>query len=172
MELWDLYTKEGIRTGQTMVRGEKQPEGLYHLVVHVCIFNDQGKMLIQQRQTDKEGWPNQWDISVGGSAISQESSQAAAQRETFEELGLHLSFDKLRPSFTINFENGFDDVYLIHQEIEISQLNLQVEEVQQVKWASCDEIIQQIKQGEFIPYHKSFIQMCFDMRKSLGAHQQ
>lgn len=26
MELWDLYTKDRIKTGETMVRGEAQPE--------------------------------------------------------------------------------------------------------------------------------------------------
>lgn len=39
MELWDLYTKDRIKTNQTMIRGDKQPEGVYRLVVHVCIFN-------------------------------------------------------------------------------------------------------------------------------------
>ena len=60
MELFDLYTEDRVRTGRTMVRGTKVPEGLYRLVVHVCIFDHEGRMLIQQRQPFKQGWSNLW----------------------------------------------------------------------------------------------------------------
>ena len=46
MELWDLYTKDREKTGKTMIRGAKMPADLYHLVVHVCIFNSSGEMLV------------------------------------------------------------------------------------------------------------------------------
>lgn len=83
MEIWDLYTKDRIKTEETMVRGEKITKGFYRLVVHVCIFNSQGEMLIQQRQLFKSSWPNMWDVTVGGSAISGDTSQSAAEREVY-----------------------------------------------------------------------------------------
>ena len=67
MELFDLYTADRVKTGRTMVRGDAVPEGCYRIVVHVCIFDPEGRMLIQQRQPFKEGWSNMWDITVGGS---------------------------------------------------------------------------------------------------------
>ena len=70
MELFDLYTADREKTGQTMVRGEPTPEGFYRLVVHVCIFNPEGQMLIQQRQPFKRGWANLWDVTVGGCAVA------------------------------------------------------------------------------------------------------
>ena len=42
MELFDLYTKDREPTGKKMVRGDRVPEGLYRLVVHVCIFDQEG----------------------------------------------------------------------------------------------------------------------------------
>ena len=86
MELFDLYTAEREKTGRTMVRGEPVPEGFYRLVVHVCVFDPQGRMLIQQRQPFKKGWSNLWDISVGGSAVAGDTSRTAAERETREDL--------------------------------------------------------------------------------------
>ena len=71
------------------------------------------QMLIQQRQPYKKGWPNMWDLTVGGSALKGESSFQAAERELFEELGIKIDLSEKRPAFTINFENGFDDYYLI-----------------------------------------------------------
>lgn len=60
-------------------------KGTYHLVVHVCVFNQKGEMLIQQRQPFKQGWPNLWDVTMGGSALAGETSQQAAMRELKEE---------------------------------------------------------------------------------------
>jgi isopentenyldiphosphate isomerase len=58
MELWDVYDINRNKANKTMVRGEPFEIGNYHLVIHVCIFNSDNKMLIQQRQPFKEGWPN------------------------------------------------------------------------------------------------------------------
>ncbi|MBZ6007617.1 NUDIX domain-containing protein [Paraclostridium bifermentans] len=170
MEIWDLYDKDRIKTGETMVRGSQFKENTYHLVVHVCIFNLEGKMLIQQRQPFKDGWPNMWDITVGGSAVSGDTSQLAAEREVYEEIGYKLSLDGIRPSLTINFDKGFDDIYLIQKDVDISKLRLQYEEVQSVKWASKEEILSMIDEEIFIPYHKSLIDLLFFMRTSKNSH--
>lgn len=55
MELWDVYNSDKTKSGKTMVRGEKAEKGAYRLVVHACIFNSKGEMLIQQRQPFKSG---------------------------------------------------------------------------------------------------------------------
>lgn len=170
MEIWDLYTKDRIKTEETMVRGEKITKGFYRLVVHVCIFNSRGEMLIQQRQPFKSSWSNMWDITVGGSAISGDTSQSAAEREVYEEIGYKLSLDGIRPALTINFEDGFDDMYLIKKDIEISDLYLQYEEVKAVKWASKEEILKMIDEEIFIPYHKSLIELLFFMKDTKGTH--
>jgi len=172
MELWDVYDVNRNKTGKTMVRGENFEEGAYHMVVHICIFNSKGEMLIQQRQPFKEGWPNLWDITVGGSAVQGDSSQTAAERELQEELGISLNLQGIRPNMTINFDRGFDDIYLIEKDIDLSELKLQYEEVQNAKWATKEEILEMIAAGEFIPYYDSLIQLFFDSRKKYGCHRE
>ena len=169
MELWDVYDKNRNLTGRTMERGSTFREGDYHLVIHVCIFNSKNEMLIQQRQPWKKGWPNMWDITVGGSALSGETSSEAAERETFEEIGYRIDLSNERPFFTINFERGFDDYYLVEREIDIDSLTLQYEEVQKIRWATKDDILQLIKEGKFINYW--FTELLFDMRKQRGGHR-
>ena len=170
MEMLDLYTKDRVRTGKTIVRGTKIPQGFYRLVVHVCIFNSKGEMLIQQRQPFKNGWSNLWDITVGGSAIAGDTSQTAAEREVLEEIGYPLSLEGVQPSLTINFSNGFNDIYLVHRDIDIASLKLQYEEVQAVRWAAMEDIFRLIDEGVFIPYHKSLIELVFFMRTHDGTH--
>ena len=172
MELWDVYDKDRIKTGRTMVRGAEFAPDSYHMVVHVCIFDNKGEMLIQQRQPFKEGFPNLWDITVGGSATMGDSSQDAAEREVLEEIGLKLDLQGIRPHLTINFDKGFDDVYLVEQDVDIDSLTLQETEVQRVKWATKEEIFALVDSGAFIPYYKSLIQLLFDTRKKYGAHER
>ena len=170
MELFDLYTEDRIKTDRTMVRGEPTPEGYYRMVVHVCVFDPEGRMLIQQRQPFKRGWSNLWDITVGGSAVSGDTSRSAAERETKEELGLDIDLSDVRPSLTIWFEHGFDDIYLLTRPVDLSALRLQPEEVQAVRWAEKDEILQMIGDGRFIPYEKSLIELLFFRRNHRSSH--
>lgn len=169
MEYWDIYDIDRIKTGRTMVRGDEIKRGDYHLVVHICIFNENDEMLIQQRQPFKSGWSNLWDITVGGSAVKGDDSRIAAARELFEELGITHDFTDARPFLTVNFDGGFDDYYLVEKEVDLSTLTLQYEEVQAVKWASIDEIFEMIDKGVFIPYYKSLIRLLFEMRKRYSA---
>ena len=113
MEYFTLYDQDRIPLGKQILRGEKIPEGDYHIAIHVCVFNSENKMLIQQRQPFKEGWSNMWDVSAGGSAIAGENSREAAQRELEEEIGLKIPFEKMRPILTVHFDHGFDDIYTV-----------------------------------------------------------
>ena len=101
MEIWDVYDADRRLTGRTMVRGERFQPGDYHLVVHICIRNSAGKMLIQRRQPFKQGFPGMWDVSVGGSAIAGDTSARAAEREVEEELGLTLHLQGRTPHLSL-----------------------------------------------------------------------
>lgn len=169
-EMLDLYTADREKTGRTICRGEPTPEGFYRLVVHVCIFSPDGRMLIQQRQPFKKGWSNLWDITVGGCAVAGDDSRFAAERETREELGLAIDLRDERPTMTIYWEQGFDDYYVLTQQVDTDALKLQYEEVQAVRWATKEEILQMIDSGEFIPYEKSQIELLFYRRNHRGSH--
>ena len=110
-------------------------------------------------------------MTVGGSAVSGDTSRTAAQRELEEEIGIHLDFSEIQPHLSINWEHGFDDVYLLEYEVDESTLSLQYEEVEQVAWSYEREIIEMIDRGEFIPYYPELLSLFFKMRKKYGAHR-
>lgn len=170
MEKWDLYSKYREKTGNTITKGEHIPKGYYRLVVHVAIFNSEGKMLIQKRQTDKSRWAGLWDLSVGGHVIAGETSQQAGERETKEELGIDISLQDKRPNLSATFGNGFDDMYAINMDIPLEKIVMQEEEVSDVAWATKKEIFDLIDNETFIPYHKSLIELLFFLRNHSEIH--
>lgn len=168
MEEFDLYDRDRMPSGKKITRGKRPPNGLYHIVVHVCIFNAAGEMLIQKRSHLKNAWPGLWDFSIGGAAQAGETSAQAAERELMEELGLSIDFSNLRPKFTFNFPTGFDDVYVLFLNPDFENLHLQADEVTEVKWATKHEIHQMIDAGEFIKYHHSVIDFLFEIKDEPG----
>ncbi len=113
-----------------------------------------------------------WDLTVGGSTNASETSNQAAERELFEEIVYKADLSNIRPIFTVNFNRGFDDYYVVKVDINLEKLSLQEAEVKSVKWAYKDEIIKLISVGEFIPYHLSVIKMIFDMKNGGGVHSK
>ena len=168
-EIIDLYTVDRVPTGKTAMRGEPLEKGKYRMVVHVCVFNSKGEMLIQKRADDIVRWPSYWDISVGGGASAGDTSRTAAERETAEELGLSIDFSDRRPVITVNFSDGFDDFYTIEKDISLEDLHLQTEEVADARWASREEIEEMIDDGSFIPYQKELIGYLFFAREKRGT---
>lgn len=153
MEILDIYDKYRQKTGRTLERGNPMEDGDYHLVVHVWIVNEKGEFLIQKRQPWKIGWPNMWDCSAAGSAIHGETSIEAAIRETKEEIGIDLNTSKADILLTVKFSRGFDDIWLVRQNVDSKDLKLQYEEVADAKWVSYKEIKEMVHSGEFIEYH-------------------
>ena len=171
MEYWDIYDENRVKKAGVMKRGEPMRDGDYHLVVHVCVFNDKDEMLIQRRQPFKSGFSGLWDITVGGSAVMGDSSRSAAERELFEEVGIKVDLSSVRPHLTINYDHGFDDFYLLQRnDIDISTLKLQYEEVAEVRWASEDEIVRMLHEKTFIPYYEHLIRLLFAMRGRYSCH--
>lgn len=168
MEIIDVYDRHRNKL-RTAARGEKLGENEYRLVIHVCIFNSKGQLLIQKRQSFKKSWSGLWDVTVGGGVQAGESSADAAERELYEELGIRYSFADTRPSVSVSFASGFDDYFIIEREVELDTLKLQYEEVEKAEWADKDRVLSMISDGSFIPYHRGFVEWLFDMRKNLGT---
>ncbi|MCM1327842.1 MAG: NUDIX domain-containing protein [Ruminococcus sp.] len=169
MELFDIYDKERNKTGRTAERGKPVQNGDFRMVVHICIFNGDGRMLIQRRQPFKHGWSGMWDLSVGGSAVAGDTSLTAAVREVGEELGLKLAPEELRRVLTVQTEHVFDDIYTVRRDLDVQKLTLQETEVAEVRWADISQIKEMIRSGVFIPYHEAFIDLLFFMKDHDGA---
>ena len=80
-------------------RGTLHRERLPHRSIHVALFDEGGRLVVQRRHTDKETFPGYWDMSASGHVEESdyvggpderldEVYAGVAQRELEEELGV------------------------------------------------------------------------------------
>lgn len=168
MEYIDLYKDQYEKTDLTAIRKTKLPENHYGIIVFGCIFNSEGKMLIQQRAKTKS-WAGIWDVSSGGAVISGETSRQAVARETREELGIDLDPDRFVKVFSLYYDNSIHDIYnLVLEPGETYECSVPNEEVAAVTWASEEEILDMLDSRTFLPVYKEFIGLLFRMKTRKG----
>ena len=91
MEKWDAYDAEFRKIeGVTLIRGEKIPDGVFHLVSDVLVRHVDGTYLLMQRDLRKSHG-GMWEATAGGSALAGETPIECAKRELREETGIVAS---------------------------------------------------------------------------------
>ncbi|MGA0176715.1 MAG: 16S rRNA (adenine(1518)-N(6)/adenine(1519)-N(6))-dimethyltransferase RsmA [Chthoniobacterales bacterium] len=79
----------------TRPRTEVHAKNLLHRAVHILVFNQAGELLLQKRSAWKDREPSKWDSSAAGHLEPGETYEAAAVRETEEELGIRPNLTPL-----------------------------------------------------------------------------
>ena len=137
IEYWDTYDVNRSKTGQFHKRGLEIQDGQYHLVVAIWIKNKNNEILLTKRNPEKL-WGNCWECT-GGCVIAGEDSMTGAKRELFEEIGIEITQEMLRFLGTTRHKDWFTDTYLLEKDILLSDLKLQLKEVNDVKWVNIKE---------------------------------
>ncbi len=153
--------KNGEPTGKTVERKRIcLAKGEYHLVVHIWVLGNDGRVLIQRRSFSKPLMAGEW-AAIGGSAVSGESAETAAQRELAEEMGIDVTVDDLKPIKKMVRKNSILNIFLVCRTLPIADLKLQEEEVSEAKWIHRNKLKQMIKNGEFHNYGKEYFEAVF-----------
>jgi isopentenyl-diphosphate delta-isomerase len=89
MEVVDLITLDNTVVG-TATKDECHAKGLLHRSVFVFLFDEQKRMIVQQRSSQKKLRPHKVTAAACGHVLAGERVENAARRELEEELGLSI----------------------------------------------------------------------------------
>lgn len=87
-EVFPIVDEQGNLTGSATRGHCHDGSKLLHPVVHLHLFDEQGRIYLQQRPLWKDIQPGKWDTAVGGHVDFGESIDEALVREVREELGI------------------------------------------------------------------------------------
>lgn len=164
MELFDVLTEDGEKTGVVRERGVAHRDGSPHGTAHVWVVRTDGQgapeILLQKRSERQESYPGCLGVSAAGHMAAGESEKEAALRELWEELGVSASAEDL--AFVGTGKNRCDTVFhgkpfrdfeishifVYRKPVDESALCLQPEEVDGVVWMNLDDCIRRTKSGE------------------------
>ena len=142
MELWDAYVAHlNVIAGQVLVRGEKIPKGVYHLVSEVIVRHQDGTYLLTQRNPRKN-LGGMWEATAGGSTLQGESPLECVKRELREETGI-LTDDFIEVGRVLHQRHQTYYVnYLCHTDVDKDSIVLQEGETSAYKWVTAEELRQ------------------------------
>ncbi len=124
-------------------------EGRLHRAFSIFTFNQEGKLLLQQRALSKYHCPGLWANTCCSHPRDGEVTEAAAHRRLMEEMGFDCP---LKEAFSfiykVKFDNGlweheFDHVLIGRYD---GSVKANPEEVESWKWVGLDELREGIKQ--------------------------
>lgn len=132
-ELWDAYYADGTLAGCDLIRGNKIPDGLKHLVAEVFVMHQDGSILMMQRDFTKPNYPGFWESSAGGSVLKGECALDGAKRELLEETGIAADHN-LQHLYHIVTDTAIHQGYLYITDIPKEAIRLQQGETIAFRW--------------------------------------
>jgi isopentenyldiphosphate isomerase len=85
-----------------------------HPVVHLHLFDSQGRLYLQHRPLWKSIQPGKWDTAVGGHVDYGEDVATALKREVFEELGITDCEPRFLNTYLFESEREKELVYVYY----------------------------------------------------------
>lgn len=172
MELWDIYDIDRQKTGKLCRRVDGKP-----LPTGTTIWSYTSACLTRRVScsSNADSWTKPATPGCGTSPqpaapLPEKPAHRQLPGSCLKRWGFCHDFTNERPAFTVDFPDGFDDVYLIQTpDIALSDLRLQTQEVLDANWATLPQILQLLKEERFVPYYPQLVQLWFAMKGRFGS---
>ena len=138
----DLYTPDLRLTGQTILRGETVPDGLFRVVAGFIVCHTDGMLLLTLRDHSKTECPDMYEMTGSGGVRAGESAADGCLREMREETGLvpceppQLLYTDVRADMRAAF-----CTYLCLYNGSKDAVRLQKGETAAYRWLSPEEVL-------------------------------
>ncbi len=133
-----------------MEKMQAHENGILHRAFSVFLFNENGKMLLQKRASEKYHSPEQWTNACCSHPRAEETYLQAAKRRIREELGIDCVLEEkfwfvYKADVGQNlWEHELDHVFTGIYE---GEFHLNPEEVAEVRYVSMEQLESELKQN-------------------------
>lgn len=149
-EWFPLIDETGLVVGKALRSECHSGSMLLHPVVHLHIFDKQGRLYLQRRSMSKEIQPGKWDTAVGGHVDYGETIEEALYREVREELGI-TDFEPIH-NFTYLFQSSVErEMVYSYRTIYEGDIVIDPEEIDEGRYWDIDEVLAHMGKGVFTP---------------------
>ncbi|WP_030781231.1 isopentenyl-diphosphate Delta-isomerase [Streptomyces sp. NRRL S-920] len=152
--LLELVDEDGRTIGTAEKLSAHEAPGQLHRAFSVFLFDEQGRLLLQQRAAGKYHSPGVWSNTCCGHPYPGEAPFAAAARRTYEELGVSPSL--LAEAGTVRYNHPDPESGLVEQEFNHlfvgmvqSPLRPDPSEVGETAFVTADELKARHEEGPF-----------------------
>ncbi len=153
-EYWDAYLENGLKTNETLIRGKKIADGLFHLVVEILVINNDNEILFMKRHPDKRSYASFFEASAGGSVLKGEESYDAVIRELYEETGIKIDKPVFVDRRVSEKHRIIFDEYIVRLYLnKLPKITLQKGETVDFRWVKKEELYNFYKKNSIIPGH-------------------
>lgn len=149
-EWFPVVEADGKVIGKATRRECHSGSMMLHPVVHLHIFDSQGKLYLQKRAMSKDIQPGKWDTAVGGHVDYGENVTEALKREVREELGITDFTPELNFSYVFRSNVERELVYS-YRTVYNGPFQIDPEEIDEGRFWELTEIKQMIGKGLFTP---------------------
>jgi len=147
-EVVDVVDDAGRPVG-TVTRREMRARRLPHRSVYVLVFDARGRLFVHLRTATKDVYPSHWDVAIGGVVDAGESFDAAARRESREELGVEVEPE---PLFPFRWTDAANDVHgMVYRARHDGPFRLDPEEVVRGEFVPLDDVAPRAAREPFCP---------------------
>lgn len=148
MEKVDIYNKFREKIGYIKERKELE-DGEYRISTHIWIKNQDNKILIEKRSEKEDKFPRMW-AQVGGGVKAGDTSKITVFKECEEELNYKVKEENLFYVGSYIRTKDIVDVWMVNQHIDIDALELQEDEVSEVRLVTFEEFDEMIKNNKVV----------------------
>lgn len=159
-EYFPLVDETGAVVGKATRRECHSGSFLLHPVVHLHVFDSQGRLYLQKRALNKDIQPGKWDTSVGGHMDPGETVEQALFREASEELGIN-GFKPVMLFRYIHRSEVEQEMVYAHYTVYDGQIKPDPSEIEEGCFWTKEAILGQLGTGIFTPNFEAEVEWVF-----------